>query len=112
MLNILQIIAAAATILTGLFALLRPNGITGFTGIQPVGGRGVTEVRAIFGALLIALGVYPLVAGSPVAYAMLGVGYLAIGAVRLVSIFIDKSSEKSNWISLAVEIVLGVVLVL
>ena len=112
MLNILQIIAAAVTILTGLFALLWPNRITGFTGIQPVGGRGVTEIRSIFGALLIALGVYPLVAGSPVAYAMLGVGYLAIGAVRLVSIFIDKSSVKSNWISLAVEIVLGVVLVL
>ncbi len=112
MLTILQIIAAAATILTGLFALLRPNSITAFTGIQPVGGRGVTEIRAIFGALLIALGVYPLVTGSQVAYAMLGVCYLTIGAVRLVSIFIDKSSVKSNWISLAVEIVLGVVLVL
>lgn len=112
MLNILQIIAAAVTILTGLFALLWPNRITGFTGIQPVGGRGVTEIRAIFGALLIALGVYPLLTGSPVAYVMLGVCYLAIGAVRLVSIFLDKSGVQSNWVSLAVEIVLGVVLVL
>ncbi len=112
MLIVLQILAAAATIATGLFALLRPNSITAFTGIQPVGGRGVTEIRAIFGALLIALGLYPLVAGSQVAYAMLGVCYLAIGVVRLVSIFIDKSSVRSNWISLGVEIVLGVVLVL
>jgi hypothetical protein len=112
MLLILQIIAAAATILTGLYALLRPNSITGFTGIQPVGGRGVTEIRAIFGALLIALGIYPLVTGSPIAYAMLGVSYLAIGGVRLVSIFLDKSGVQSNWISLAVEIAFGVLLVL
>jgi hypothetical protein len=112
MLLILQIIVACATILTGLYSLLRPNSITGFTGIQAVGGRGVTEIRAIFGALLIALGVYPLLTGSPVAYAMLGIGYLAIGAVRLVSIFLDKSSVQSNWISLAVEIVFGVLLVL
>ena len=112
MLNILQIIAAAVTILTGLFALLRPNGITGFTGIQPVGGRGVTEVRAIFGALLIALGVYPLVAGSPVAYAMLGVGYLAIAIARAFSIIFDKSTAQSNLISLGIEIVLGIILVL
>jgi hypothetical protein len=43
---------------------------------------------------------------------MLGVGYLAIGVVRLVSIFLDKSAVKSNWISLGVEIVFGVLLIL
>lgn len=109
---VLKIIAAVATILTGLYSLLRPTQITGFTGIQAVGARGVTEIRAIFGGLLIALGVYPLVAGEPAAYVMLGIAYLAIGAVRLVSIFLDRSPEKSNWISLAVEIVLGTLLVL
>ena len=112
MLPIIHMIAAIATILTGLLALFQPKGITNFTGIQPVGGRGVTEVRAIFGALLIGLGAFPLAVNSTVAYMMLGVCYLSIAIVRLVSIFIDKSSVKSNWISLAVEIVLGVVLVL
>lgn len=110
-LTIIQIIAAVATILTGLYALLRPTRITDFTGIQAVGGRGVTEIRSIFGALFIALGVFPLLTGSSIAYSMLGTGYLAIGAVRLVSIFLDRSAVKSNWISLAVEIVFGLVLV-
>jgi len=112
MLIVLKIIAAVATILTGLFSLVRPNQITGFTGIQAVGSRGVTEIRSIFGGLFIALGVYPLLVGSATAYAMLGISYLAIGAVRLVSIPLDRASVKSNWISLAVEIVLGVILVL
>jgi hypothetical protein len=76
-----------------------------------VGGRGVTEIRAIFGALFIALGLAPFYFQGD-SYKMLGLSYLAIAVVRLVSIFLDKSSVQSNWISLAVEIVLGVILML
>jgi uncharacterized membrane protein len=43
---------------------------------------------------------------------MLGITYLAIGAVRFVSIFLDKSSVQSNWISVAVEIIFGIILLL
>lgn len=111
-LHSLQMIAAVGTILTGLFALLKPAAITGFTGLQPVGGRGLTEIRAIVGGLFIALGLVPLLLNSPVAYLMLGIAYLAIGLVRAVSIFIDKSAVASNWISLAAEILFGVILVL
>ena len=110
-LEILQIIAALATAATGLFSLLAPAKITGFTGLQPVGGRGITELRAVLGALFIALGLAPLFLG-PVAYLMLGIGYLAIGAVRAVSMVIDRSVVQSNVISLITEIVLGVILVL
>ena len=110
-LEILQIIAALATAATGLFSLLAPTKLTGFTGLQPVGGRGITELRAVLGALFIALGLAPLFLG-PVAYLMLGIGYLAIGAVRAVSMILDRSVVQSNVISLITEIVLGVILVL
>ena len=43
---------------------------------------------------------------------MLGFGYLAIAAARTFSIVFDKSTAQSNLISLAIEIVLGVMLVL
>ncbi len=43
---------------------------------------------------------------------MLGIAYLAIFAVRLVSLFVDKSFEQSNYISLGVEIAFGVILML
>ena len=110
-LSILQYIAAAGTAVTGLLALFRPLSAVGFTGLSPVGGRGVTELRSIFGGLFIALGVAPFFLGQP-AFVMLGIGYLAIAAVRLVSIFLDKSPVSSNWISLAVEIIFGLILVL
>ena len=110
-LETLQIIAALATAATGLFSLLAPAKLTGFTGLQPVGGRGITELRAVLGGLFIALGLAPLFLG-PVAYLMLGIGYLAIGAVRAVSMVIDRSVVQSNVISLITEIVLGVILVL
>ena len=110
-LQILQIVAALATAATGLFSMLAPTKLTGFTGLQPVGGRGITELRAVLGGLFIALGSAPLFLGAP-AYLMLGIGYLAIGAVRAVSMVIDRSVVQSNIISLITEIILGVILIL
>ncbi len=110
-LMILKIIAALATAATGLLALVRPTAVYGFTGLTAPGARGISEIRSIFGGLFLALGLAPLFLGET-AYVMLGIGYLAIAAVRLVSIFIDKSTDSSNLISLAIEIVLGVILIL
>ena len=110
-LQILQIVAALATAATGLFSMLAPTKLTGFTGLQPVGGRGITELRAVLGGLFIALGIAPLFLGAP-AYLMLGIGYLAIGAVRAVSMIVDRSVVQSNVISLITEIILGVILIL
>lgn len=111
MLPILKIIAAVLTLATGGLSLFAPLSTPGFTGLQPVGGRGISEIRSVLGGLFIALGIVPLVLGGNT-YAMLGWGYLGIGAVRLVSIFVDQASIRSNWISLVVEIVFGIILVL
>lgn len=108
---VLKIIAALGTAGTGLLALVKPTAVYGFTGLMADGPRGISEIRAIFGGLFIALGVAPFIFGEP-AYRVLGLGYLAIALVRLVSIFLDKSTASSNWISLAIEIVFGVILIL
>jgi hypothetical protein len=110
--QILQIITAVGTILTGLFSLIKPEAVTGFTGLRPEGGRGITEIRSILGGLFIVLGIFPLIVNSPVAYMMLGVTYLGIGVVRAVSMLVDKSVIQSNVISLIVEIIFGVILVI
>jgi uncharacterized membrane protein len=109
--TILKIVAALATAATGLLALVKPAATYGFIGLNPNGVRGVSEIRAIFGGLFIALGLAPLFLGA-VAYQMLGIAYLAIAVARLFSIVVDKSYAKSNLISLAIEIVLGVILVI
>lgn len=111
-LRALQIAAAVITVVVGLVALLFPRRVIGFTGLEPLGGRGVTEIRAVLGALFVALGAAPLFLKVDATYRMLGIGYLAVGVVRAVSILVDKSSVASNWISLAFEVVLGVILVL
>jgi uncharacterized membrane protein len=108
---VLKIIAALATAGTGLFAFVKPAAAYGFIGLNPEGTRGVSEIRAIFGGLFIALGLTPLLLGIA-AYQMLGIGYLAIAAARAFSILFDKSYAQSNIISLVIEIVLGAILVL
>jgi hypothetical protein len=109
--QILQYLGCVLTALVGVFSLIAPERIVGFTGLAPQGGRGITEIRSVLGGLFIALGIAPFFLGD-VAYTMLGIGYLAIAIVRLPSIFLDKSSTQSNWVSLAFEIIFGVILVL
>lgn len=110
---ILKILCAIATIVVGLAALIRPSSVYTFTGLQPTGPRGVTEIRAVVGATFVGLGVAPfLLHLEPAAFAAGGITYLAVGLARLGSIIFDKSAARSNWISLAFEIAFGVVLVL
>lgn len=111
-LKIFQLIAVILTIVTGLVSLLAPRSVQGFTGLTASDGRGITEIRSILGGLFIGLGIAVLVLGTREVYQALGIMYLAIAAVRFVSIFVDKSSVQSNWISVVTEIVLGIILVL
>lgn len=110
-LQYLQYIACAITIIAGVYALFSPANAVALTGLVPQGGRGLTEIRCTMGALYIALGASPFLLGD-VAFQVLGIGYLAIALVRLISIFMDKSASSSNWASFALELVCGVVLVL
>jgi hypothetical protein len=107
---ILKAISALATTATGLLALAKPKAVYGFTGLTATGMRGISEIRAIFGGLFIALGLAPLFLG-PIAYQMLGIGYLGIALARIFSIVFDKSYAQSNFISLGIEVVLGFILI-
>jgi hypothetical protein len=111
-LEIVQIVAAVLTIATGLVSLLRPRSVLGFTGLAVPGARGVSEIRSILGGGFIGLGAAPLILGEAAAYQMLGITYLVIAVARAASIVVDRSTERSNLISLAVEIVFGVLLLL
>ena len=111
-LDMLKVGAAIVTAATGLLAFLRPMSVLGFTGLGAPGPRGVTEIRAVLGGAFIALGAPPLLMRTAGTFQMLGIVYLVIGATRIVGMVLDKSVERSNIISLAVEIVFGAVLVL
>ena len=111
-LHILKIIAAIGTIITGLVSLFWPRAVFGFIGLTAPGPRGITEIRAVLGGVFIALGAAPFLLKLPEAYQVLGITYLVVAAIRAVSMFIDHSIVNSNLISLAFEIVFGILLVL
>jgi len=108
----LKIIVAVGTMGAGLVSLVSPETAGRFTGLRPDGGRGVSEIRAVLGGLFIGLGLAVIIFQSPGAFRTLGVGYLAIGSVRAASIFFDKAPTGSNWLSLATEVVFGILLLI
>jgi hypothetical protein len=111
MLTFLHIISALSTIGIGVLAIVKPKSIFTFTGLKAVGSRGITEIRTIFGALFIGLGISVIILNQ---YLLLGVVYLSMAIIRFVSmILIDKStSESSNLISFISELILGIILIL
>ena len=111
-LSILQLIAIIATIAIGLFSLVAPTRIEGFTSLKAVGGRGAAEIRTIFGGVFIGMGVAALLLDKSVAYPMFGIIYLTLGVIRVATIFVDGSRERSNLISIASELLFGVLFLL
>ena len=111
-LNVLQLIIAIATILTGLVSLIWPKKAEGFTGLSAPGNRGISEIRSVLGGTFLGLGIAVLILSTQAAYQVLGITYLTMGVIRAISIVMDKSREQSNIISLVVEIIFGVLLVL
>jgi hypothetical protein len=111
-LEILKIVVGIATILTGMVSLIWPLRIRGFTGLDVVGGRGVTEIRSILGGFFIGLGAAVLLLNDPAAYQTLGIAYLVVAVVRTISMFVDKSVVQSNIISVIAEVIFGVILIL
>jgi len=111
-LQIIQLLAAVATIATGLVSLIWPRSVMGFTGLQVPGARGITEIRSILGGAFVGLGAAPLILSTPDAYRMLGITYVVIGLARAGGMIVDRSLERSNVISLAVELVFGILLIL
>ncbi len=107
-----QIIAIVGTLMTGTVSLIRPKSVQKFTGLRAKGGRGITEIRSILGAVFVGLGASALVLDHTVTYPMLGITYLVVGVVRVLSMYLDDSVVKSNVISAVVEFAFGIVLVL
>lgn len=104
LLRLLRYAILAATVVSGLVLLVKPESASGFTGLAPDTARGVTEIRAAMGGVFVALGVAPLFLRRP-AERVLGLVYLAIAAVRAPFMFADGSAaEQSNWISLGFEV--------
>lgn len=98
------------TLCLGAMALLRPSAAAAFTGIEPSGKIGISEIRATYGGLFFALGAIALYQQSPIVFLSLGIAWLGAAAGRIVSIVIGDSREAKNFAAVAFEAAIGLLL--
>ncbi len=113
----LGFISAGLTLAWGLLGLLNPLLLVRIVGLDVVDPRGLSEARALFGALFVVLGAVMLWAASvrsaPPVYLRLP-GLLITGEAvgRLASIVIDGVLSPLNFVFLVAELLIGVLALL
>lgn len=80
----LKIIAAFASVVFGVVAIVQPILIAQFAGLDASSTRGTAEVRINWGGLFIALGLGAIALNTPDAYRLFGIGYAGLAVMRLV----------------------------
>ena len=113
----LAYMAAVITLVFGLLALILPEWLVLALGLELSIARpwGISEVRATYGALFLALGIAMLWAVAqrpkPFAYAYLRLAallWLAAAGGRLFSMILDGALLPMNFLALGVELLVGV----
>ena len=95
----------------GVFGVLLPNRAAKLVSIEPVGGLGVSEIRATYGGLFLAMGVTCLVIQSPDAYLIAGASWFGAGLLRFPALVLDKGSFPKALRGAALELTIGIFLV-
>ena len=106
----LSIIGAVLCTAMGLLGVLAPNRAAKLVSIEPVGGLGVSEIRATYGGVFLAMGVTCLVIRSPDAYLIAGASWLGAGLLRFPSLVLDKGSFPKALGGAALELTIGILL--
>lgn len=106
----LSIIGAVLCTAMGLLGVLAPNRAAKLVSIEPVGGLGVSEIRATYGGLFLAMGVTCLIIQSPDAYLIAGASWLGAGLLRFPSLLLDKGSFPKALGGAALELTIGILL--
>ncbi len=108
----LAYLAAALTLGLGLLGLLNPLLTVRLLGLEVLQPRGLSEARAVFGALFLVMGVSMLWSitsrnASPVYLRLPGLLVASMALGRLLSILIDGVLSPLNFVFLAVEVLIG-----
>lgn len=101
---------AIATLLLGCLGLFSPARAAAFTSISPIGATGVSEIRATYGGLFVALALVCLAAQSTPIFATAGAAWIGAAAGRFWSVLTDGNREAKNLGGIAFELAIGVLL--
>ncbi len=103
-------LGALITTILGCGGLFAPQRVAVFVSIKPVGENGISEIRATYGGLFLALGIACLVAQSPTFFAAAAVAWMGAAFGRLASIVMDKNNDARNFGGLCLELMVGLLL--
>lgn len=108
--SMLATLGALITVALGLLGALAPATVARLVGVQPVGGVGLSEIRATYGGLFLGLGGACLVLQSPVAWLVAGIAWVGAALMRLPSLVLDKGSYPKALGGFALELTVGLLL--
>ena len=104
-------VGASVSVFAGVAGLLFPARVSQVIGLALPGRLGVSEFRATYGGLFIGAGIAVLAIGTTEAALVLGFAWLGAFAARLLSVAVDRSASRENLAGLAIELVVGLLLV-
>ena len=93
---ILPNLGAVATVLLGCLGLFAPSRAASFTNISPLGANGVSEIRATYGGLFAAMGLWCLISQEPAVFIAAGVAWAGATLGRVWSILVDQNFDSKN----------------
>jgi hypothetical protein len=103
-------VSSAALMLSGVAAVVNPQGVADALHLTTADARGVTETRAGLGGTYAALGGWALVSREPAADAAVGMTWLGAAAVRVATWRVDRPpASASYWAYLGLEVACGTV---
>jgi hypothetical protein len=95
--------------LSGVAAVVNPQGVAEALHLTPADARGITETRAGLGGTYAALGGWALVSSEPAADLAVGMTWLGAAAVRVTARRVDRPAvTASYWVYLGLEVGCGV----
>lgn len=101
-------VSSAALMLSGVAAVVNPQGVADALHLTAGDGRGVTETRAGLGGTYAALGGWALVSREPAADVAVGMTWLGAAVVRVAALRVDRPPvTASYWVYLGLEVACG-----
>jgi hypothetical protein len=101
-------VSSAALMLSGVAAVVNPQGVADALHLTAVDARGVTETRAGLGGTYAALGGWALVSHEAAADVAVGMTWLGAAVVRVATLKVDRPPvAASYWIYLGLEVACG-----
>ncbi len=110
--TLFHIYAVVITIKNGLFSALKLGWIKNKSGMETANPRATTEMRAVWGGLLLGLGIAGLVFPIPEVYKTIGIVYVARNVIRGVSMLVEKSTDRAAIQEISYEVILAILLFL